>query len=62
MMRPGLPLLWRGNKGEVTRQKKENQKEKIMSNIKLFEDKKIRSEWDADAETWYFAIVILLRY
>jgi hypothetical protein len=28
-----------------------------MSNIKLFEDKKIRSEWDAEGETWYFAIV-----
>jgi DNA-damage-inducible protein D len=28
-----------------------------MSNIKLFESKTIRSHWDADAETWYFAIV-----
>ena len=28
-----------------------------MSNIKLFESKKIRSHWDAVAETWYFAIV-----
>ena len=28
-----------------------------MSNIKLFEDKKIRSQWDAEAETWYFSIV-----
>jgi hypothetical protein len=37
--------------------KKKNEKEKIMSNIKLFEDKKIRSEWDAEGETWYFAIV-----
>jgi hypothetical protein len=27
-----------------------------MSNIKLFEDKKIRSQWDEDSETWYFAI------
>ncbi|MEO8416677.1 MAG: Bro-N domain-containing protein [Ginsengibacter sp.] len=27
-----------------------------MSNIKLFEDKKIRSQWDADQETWYFSI------
>jgi len=31
-----------------------------MSNIKLFDDKKIRSEWDADAETWYFAIVDII--
>ncbi len=28
-----------------------------MSNIKLFESKKIRSHWDAEAEKWYFAIV-----
>ena len=28
-----------------------------MRNIKLFESKKIRSHWDAVAETWYFAIV-----
>ncbi len=28
-----------------------------MSNIKLFEDRKIRSQWDAEGETWYFAIV-----
>jgi hypothetical protein len=28
-----------------------------MSNIKLFEHKKIRSQWDADAEKWYFSIV-----
>ncbi|MEO6219442.1 MAG: Bro-N domain-containing protein [Ginsengibacter sp.] len=28
-----------------------------MNNIKLFEDKKVRSQWDADAETWYFSIV-----
>ena len=28
-----------------------------MKNIKLFESKKIRSQWDAEAETWYFAIV-----
>ncbi len=28
-----------------------------MSNLKLFEDKKIRSLWDADAETWYFSVV-----
>ena len=28
-----------------------------MSNIKLFESKKIRSQWDADEEKWYFSIV-----
>ncbi len=27
-----------------------------MSNIKLFESKKIRSHWDAEAEKWYFSI------
>ena len=28
-----------------------------MSNIKLFESKKIRSNWNAEAEKWYFSIV-----
>jgi hypothetical protein len=28
-----------------------------MSNIKLFESKKIRSQWDADAEKLFFSIV-----
>ena len=28
-----------------------------MSNIKLFEHKKIRSQWDAEAEKWFFSIV-----
>ena len=28
-----------------------------MSNIKLFESKKIRSQWDAEAEKWFFSIV-----
>lgn len=28
-----------------------------MSNIKLFENKKVRSQWDAEKETWYFSIV-----
>lgn len=27
-----------------------------MSNIKLFENKKVRSQWDAEKETWYFSI------
>ena len=29
----------------------------IMSNIKLFEEKKVRSAWNADEEKWYFSIV-----
>ena len=28
-----------------------------MANIKLFESKKIRSQWDAEEEKWYFSIV-----
>ena len=28
-----------------------------MSNIKIFEDKKIRAEWNADEEDWYFSVV-----
>jgi len=28
-----------------------------MSNIKLFESKKVRSHWDAEQEKWYFSIV-----
>lgn len=28
-----------------------------MSNVKLFEEKKVRSHWDAVKELWYFAIV-----
>lgn len=28
-----------------------------MSNIKLFEHKKIRSQWNAEKEKWYFSIV-----
>ncbi len=31
-----------------------------MSNIKLFESKKIRSQWDAEKETWYFSIVDII--
>ncbi len=27
-----------------------------MTNINLFEDKKIRSKWDTGKETWYFSI------
>jgi DNA-damage-inducible protein D len=28
-----------------------------MSNIKLFEQKKVRSQWDEEKEKWYFSIV-----
>jgi hypothetical protein len=28
-----------------------------MSNIKLFQDKKIRSLWDSEKEEWYFSVV-----
>ena len=28
-----------------------------MSNIKIFEDKKIRTEWNSDEEDWYFSVV-----
>ena len=28
-----------------------------MDKIKLFEDKKVRTHWDAEAETWYFSVI-----
>jgi DNA-damage-inducible protein D len=28
-----------------------------MSNIKLFESKKVRSPWDAEKEIWYFFVI-----
>lgn len=28
-----------------------------MSNIKLFESKKVRSLWDVEKETWYFSVI-----
>lgn len=28
-----------------------------MSNIKVFEDKKIRTEWNEQKEDWYFSVV-----
>ena len=28
-----------------------------MSNIKIFEDKKIRTQWNPDNEDWYFSVV-----
>ncbi|MCL2651384.1 MAG: hypothetical protein FWD60_10230 [Candidatus Azobacteroides sp.] len=30
---------------------------KTETNIKLFENQKIRSEWDAEQEKWWFSIV-----
>jgi hypothetical protein len=35
----------------------EYQKNKTMSNIKLFESKQIRSEWNEAEQKWYFAII-----
>ncbi|WP_330640636.1 BRO family protein [Anaerovorax odorimutans] len=29
----------------------------LKDNIQLFEDKKIRTAWDADKEEWYFSVV-----
>jgi hypothetical protein len=31
-----------------------------MSNIKLFEDKKVRSHYDAEKEVWYFSLVDII--
>ena len=28
-----------------------------MSNIKLFEEKKVRTHWDAEKEVWYFSVI-----
>lgn len=28
-----------------------------MTNIKLFEDRKVRTHWDAENETWYFSVI-----
>ncbi len=28
-----------------------------MSNIKVFEDKKIRAQWNDEEEDWYFSVV-----
>ena len=28
-----------------------------MSNIKLFESKKVRTHWDAEQEKWYFSVI-----
>jgi hypothetical protein len=31
-----------------------------MTNIKLFESKKIRSHWNAEEEKWYFSVVDII--
>ena len=31
--------------------------ESIMSNVKIFEDKKIRTQWNEIEEDWYFSVV-----
>jgi hypothetical protein len=31
-----------------------------MSNIKLFENKKVRSQWDTEKETWYFSVIDII--
>lgn len=28
-----------------------------MSNIKLFEEKKVRAHWDSEKEIWYFSVI-----
>ena len=28
-----------------------------MSNIKLFEEKKVRTHWDTEKEVWYFSVI-----
>jgi hypothetical protein len=32
-----------------------------MSSIKLFESKKMRSQWDTEQEKWYFSVVDVMR-
>ncbi len=31
-----------------------------MSNIKLFESKKVRTHWDEEEETWYFSVIDII--
>ena len=33
----------------------------IQNDIKLFEDKKIRTSWDAESEKWYISIIDVIR-
>ena len=32
-----------------------------MSNIKLFQDQKIRSQWNADEEEWLFSVIDIIQ-
>lgn len=34
-----------------------NEKEQTMSNIKIFENRKVRTQWDAEKEDWWFSVV-----
>ena len=31
-----------------------------MSDIKLFEDKKVRTHWNAEKEQWYFSVIDII--
>lgn len=33
-----------------------------MPNIKIFEEKKIRTQWNANEEDWYFSVVDVVRF
>jgi len=33
-----------------------DEKKEIMSNIKLFDDKQVRTTWNATEEKWYFSV------
>lgn len=43
------------NKYYVLKKTKNNLE--VMSTLKLFESKQIRSQWDAEAEKWYFSYI-----
>lgn len=44
-------------KKQKKRYSKNRSKHFIMNNIKLFESKKIRSEWNEEEGKWYFSII-----
>ena len=33
------------------------EKQQKMSDLKLFERKKVRRQWDTEEETWYFSVI-----
>ena len=35
-------------------------KEKVMANIKMFEERKVRTEWDAEKDDWWFSVVDII--